>query len=175
MSFASRIVIAVVLAVAIGAVLVYKARESRPADTAEAHETPREAGEESGEAPLVPAEPASEPPEPEAQSEAKGIPKLVDLGADKCIPCQMMAPILEELKEEYAGRMEVQIIDVWKNPDAGKKYGIQMIPTQIFFDVSGKELTRHTGFLGKEDILAKWKEFGIEFAAPEDASAQRPG
>ena len=49
------------------------------------------------------------------------------------------------------------------NPDAGKAYGVEMIPTQIFYDASGKELERHTGFFGKEDILAKWKELGVEF------------
>jgi thioredoxin 1 len=91
------------------------------------------------------------------------LPRLVDLGAGKCIPCKKMAPILEELKKEYAGRMEVEFIDVWKNPDAGKAYGVEMIPTQIFYDASGKELERHTGFFGKEDILAKWKELGVEF------------
>ena len=90
------------------------------------------------------------------------VPRLVDLGAGKCIPCKKMAPILEELKKEYAGRMEVEFIDVWKNPDAGKAYGVEMIPTQIFYDVSGKELERHTGFFGKEDILAKWKELGVD-------------
>jgi thioredoxin 1 len=89
------------------------------------------------------------------------LPRLVDLGAGKCIPCKKMAPILEELKKEYAGRMEVEFIDVWKNPDAGKAYGVEMIPTQIFYDASGKELDRHTGFFGREDILAKWKELGV--------------
>jgi thioredoxin 1 len=89
------------------------------------------------------------------------LPKLLDLGATKCIPCKMMAPILKELKKEYAGKLEVEFIDVWKNPDAGKPYKIQMIPTQIFFDTSGKELFRHTGFYGKDDILAKWKELGV--------------
>ena len=95
------------------------------------------------------------------------LPRLVDLGAGKCIPCKKMAPILEELKKEYAGRMEVEFIDVWKNPDAGKAYGVEMIPTQIFYDASGKELDRHTGFFGREDILAKWKELGVELAAAE--------
>ncbi len=93
------------------------------------------------------------------------LPKLLDLGATKCIPCKMMAPILDELKKEYAGKLEVEFIDVWKNPDAGKLYKIQMIPTQIFFDTSGKELFRHTGFYGKDDILAKWKELGVNLKA----------
>ena len=91
------------------------------------------------------------------------LPRLVDLGADKCIPCKMMAPILKELKSQYQGKLEVVIIDVWKNPDQAKKYGIKLIPTQIFYDSSGKELFRHEGFSSKEDILGKWKEFGINF------------
>ena len=94
-------------------------------------------------------------------TDAAGLPRLVDLGAGKCIPCKMMAPILEELKTEYAGSMEVVFIDVWQDKDAGQKYGIQSIPTQIFYDASGKELFRHEGFFAKEEILAKWKELGI--------------
>ena len=90
------------------------------------------------------------------------LPRLVDLGADKCIPCKMMAPILEELKATYAGKLQVDFIDVWKNPDEAPKYKINVIPTQIFYDVSGKELFRHEGFFAKEDILAKWKEFGVD-------------
>jgi thioredoxin 1 len=93
------------------------------------------------------------------------LPRLVDLAAGKCIPCKMMAPILEELKKEYAGRMNVEFIDVWENPDAGKPYSIEIIPTQIFFNAEGKELFRHVGFFAKEDILAKWKELGVDLAA----------
>ena len=96
-----------------------------------------------------------------SDAEAK-LPKLLDLGANKCIPCKAMAPILEGLKKEYVGRMNVEFIDVWQDEDAGKKYGVEMIPTQIFFDATGKELFRHTGFFGKEDILAKWKELGVD-------------
>ena len=93
---------------------------------------------------------------------AAKLPKLLDLGANKCIPCKMMAPILEQMKTEYAGTLEVEFIDVWKNPDAGKQYGIEVIPTQIFYDATGKELFRHIGFFSKADILAKWKELGVE-------------
>jgi len=99
------------------------------------------------------------------------LPRLVDLGADKCIPCKMMAPILEELKEEYAGTFSVEFIDVWENPDTGKKYGVRMIPTQIFYDATGRELFRHEGFFGKKEILAKWKEHGVT-GAP--ANEERP-
>jgi thioredoxin 1 len=92
---------------------------------------------------------------------SKALPVLIDLGAGKCIPCKMMAPILEELKREYTGRLKVEFIDVWKKPNEAKKYKIRIIPTQIFYDASGKELFRHEGFYSKEDILGKWKEFGI--------------
>ena len=94
---------------------------------------------------------------------ATSIPRLVDLGADKCIPCKAMAPILIELHTKYAGRMQVDFIDVWKNPGAGDPYNIRAIPTQVFFDGSGKELTRHEGFISKEDILATWKRYGFDF------------
>jgi len=104
-----------------------------------------------------------------AMPQVSGLPRLVDLGADKCIPCKMMAPVLEELKEQYKGRLEVVFIDVWKNPDAGGQYGIKLIPTQILYDAAGKELFRHEGFFSKEDILAKFKEFGVDLS---DASTQ---
>jgi len=91
------------------------------------------------------------------------IPRLVDLGAGKCIPCKMMAPILEELKTEYRGRFDVAFIDVWENRGASQEYGIRVIPTQIFYDADGKELFRHEGFFSKEDILAKWAELGVTF------------
>jgi thioredoxin 1 len=94
---------------------------------------------------------------------AAGLPKLLDLGADKCIPCKAMAPILARLKQEYSGKFEVEFIDVWKDESAGKRYGVEIIPTQIFFDANGKERFRHVGFFSREDILAKWKELGVEF------------
>ena len=99
---------------------------------------------------------------PATPPEKKPLPRLLDLGAGKCIPCKMMAPILKELKKDCAGKLEVEFIDVWKNPDAAKQYGIEIIPTQIFFDAGGKELFRHVGFFAKEDILAKWKELGVD-------------
>ena len=97
-----------------------------------------------------------------AKATPQKLPRLVDLGASKCVPCKMMAPILEELKKEYAGRMLVEFIDVWQTPEAGKEYGVRMIPTQIFYKAGGKEIFRHEGFFAKEDILAKWKELGVD-------------
>jgi thioredoxin 1 len=104
---------------------------------------------------------------PETAKQA--LPKLVDLGATKCIPCKKMAPILEQLKKDYAGKLEVVFIDVWEKKDEAEKYKISLIPTQIFFDASGKERFRHEGFYSREDILAKWKELGVDLAAPVKA------
>jgi len=107
-----------------------------------------------------------------AQSQpAAGLPRLLDLGSITCIPCKMMAPILEGLKKEYAGRLQVEFIDVMANPDAGTPYKISLIPTQIFFDAAGKERFRHEGFFSKEDILAKWKELGVDLSAGAPAQA----
>jgi thioredoxin 1 len=98
---------------------------------------------------------------PAGAATATALPRLLDLGADKCVPCKMMAPILEELRAEQAGRLEVVFIDVWKNKDEAGKYGIGLIPTQIFYAADGRELFRHEGFFAKADILAKWRELGV--------------
>lgn len=89
-----------------------------------------------------------------------GLPRMIDFGSDKCTPCKEMAPILVELKSEYAGRATIDFIDVWKNPPAGEPYGVRVIPTQIFFDRQGKEISRHEGFLSKAEIVAKLGELG---------------
>jgi thioredoxin 1 len=85
---------------------------------------------------------------------------LVDLGATTCIPCKMMAPILEELKQEYKGRVEVFFIDVYDKSNAGKSkaFNIFVIPSQIFYDKQGREVFRHTGFLDKKSIVVKLEE-----------------
>lgn len=92
---------------------------------------------------------------------ARALPRLLELGADKCVPCKMMQPVLAALRQDYPGRLQVDFIDVWKDESVGQRYGIQAIPTQIFFDAQGKEIFRHTGFYPREEILAKFKELGI--------------
>ncbi len=62
----------------------------------------------------------------------KNMVTMVDLGADKCVPCKLMAPILDKLSHEYRGKAAIIFIDVWKNPEPARKYGIRSIPTQIF-------------------------------------------
>jgi thioredoxin 1 len=79
----------------------------------------------------------------------------------------MMTPVLEELKKEYGHQLAVDFIDVNEDASATGKYKIELIPTQIFFDATGKELFRHEGFMAKEAILAKWQEVGVALAKKE--------
>ena len=93
------------------------------------------------------------------------LPRLVDLGAGKCIPCKMMKPILDKLTRDYAGQLDVVFIDVWEKREEGERHGIRVIPTQIFYDATGKERFRHEGFMTEKDILAKWRELGVSLKA----------
>jgi thioredoxin 1 len=114
---------------------------------------------------------ASEPVK--TPSAKQRLPKMVDVGAGKCIPCKMMKPILDDLKANYADGFTTEFIDVWENPNAGKPYNVEMIPTQIFFDAEGKERFRHVGFFGKEDILGKWRELGVDVSGKASAGIVR--
>jgi len=149
-----NIAIVAALVVAVGAVVAIKQNRKPAALNASPVET-------AGVSEPVSQSPAVNTSQTAKPDSTKALPKLIDLGAGKCIPCKMMAPILEDLKKTHADKFEVQFIDVWQNPEPGQRYGIRVIPTQIFFDPDGKELSRHEGFYGKEDILAKWKELGF--------------
>ena len=91
----------------------------------------------------------------------KGMVTMLDLGAKTCIPCKMMAPIIEKLKKAYKGKASIIFIDVWQHPDQAKRYGIRAIPTQIFFDEHGKEVYRNVGFMGEEAIVRQLKKMGV--------------
>ncbi|MCJ7579948.1 MAG: thioredoxin family protein [Candidatus Aminicenantes bacterium] len=83
---------------------------------------------------------------------------FIELGADRCIPCKAMQPVMREIAQEYRGTIQVVFYDVWKTPKYSNDYGIQLIPTQVFIDENGKEIFRHVGFFAKEDILKMLKE-----------------
>jgi thioredoxin 1 len=96
-----------------------------------------------------------------SSSRQKGLPKMIDLGTTTCVPCKMMVPVMEQLRKEYDGKMIVEFINTSENPGSSQEYGISVIPTQIFYDKNGNELTRHTGFIPKEDVIKTFKDFGI--------------
>ncbi len=116
---------------------------------------------------LTPAAWAAESPEPAdtpavpAEVPVRGMVTMIDLGAKKCIPCKMMAPILEKLEKEYQGRAAIVFTDVWKDPGQASKYGIRTIPTQIFFNENGEEVWRHQGFMSEEAIVSQLKKMGV--------------
>ena len=91
-----------------------------------------------------------------------GKPTMVDLGADGCRPCDMMTPILESLKTDYAGKANVLFVHVRKEQILAARYGVQSIPVQVFFDKDGKEVFRHVGFFPKDQITAKLAEMGVK-------------
>jgi thioredoxin 1 len=92
----------------------------------------------------------------------KGMVTLVDLGAHGCLPCRMMIPILDELKQEYEGRAAIVYLDVWQERSLAARYGIRVIPTQIFYDRQGKAVLRHEGFLSKAQIETVLRKLGVE-------------
>jgi thioredoxin 1 len=92
---------------------------------------------------------------------SKHLVTFIELGADRCIPCKQMQPIMKEIAEAYADRVQVVFYDVWKDPEPGRKYGIQLIPTQVFVDQKGKEISRHVGLFPKDEILELLKKHGV--------------
>jgi thioredoxin 1 len=87
---------------------------------------------------------------------------FLELGADRCIPCKKMQPIMKEIAATFPDRVQVVFYDVWKDPAPGEKYGIQLIPTQVFLDQKGKEIARHVGLFPKEEILELLKKHGVQ-------------
>lgn len=119
------------------------------------------------------------------QLKSYGIPIMIDFGADSCIPCKEMAPVLKELNEELRGKAIIKFVDVWKYQSLADDYPISVIPTQVFFDKDGKPytpknaeasqmkmyssketeehvITTHEGGMTKEQILQVLKEMGME-------------
>jgi thioredoxin 1 len=96
-----------------------------------------------------------------SQIPVAGMVTMVDLGADRCVPCKMMAPIIAKVKKDYEDRAAIIFLDVWKDTGLGKKFGIRAIPTQIFYDRDGKEVYRHLGFLDEKSIVAMLQKLGV--------------
>lgn len=81
-----------------------------------------------------------------------GTPVLVDFWAEWCGPCKMIAPVLEEVATEYAGKLRIAKVDVDANPDIPGKFGIRGIPTLILFKNGNAEATK-VGALSKSQLI----------------------
>jgi thioredoxin 1 len=99
---------------------------------------------------------------PVDKARSSGKPSLVDFGSTGCRPCDMLAPILETLKEKYAGKVNVLFIHVGQEQILAARYGIQTIPMQFFYDKDGKEVFRHVGFWPQVEIEKKLAEIGVQ-------------
>ena len=109
-------------------------------------------------------EPAADA-EKETSSEEKNIKvTFIELGSKGCVPCDMMKPIMDEIKEEYSDQVNVIFHDV-KTKDGyayAQKFEIRVIPTQVFLDSDGNEYFRHEGFFPKEELLKVFREQGVQ-------------
>jgi len=91
----------------------------------------------------------------------RGMVTMVDLGAASCIPCKMMAPILDRLEKRYQGKAAIVFIDLRYNREAVQQFSVRAIPTQIFFDKKGREISRHIGYMSEDAIVAQLKSMGV--------------
>jgi thioredoxin 1 len=96
-----------------------------------------------------------------AGNEATAKVTFLELGSVSCIPCKKMQPIMKSIEARYVGQVKVVFHDVMKDRSVSQQYGIKLIPTQIFLDQSGKEITRHEGFFPEEDIDKILKAQGL--------------
>ena len=92
----------------------------------------------------------------------QGKPVLVEIGAASCIYCRRMIPVLTETAAEYGDQFSVALVSLDRQPGAQERYGVQAIPTQVFYDGGGHELYRHTGSLSKQEILDRWQQLGVD-------------
>ena len=164
-----QVIAVALIAAAVGALIVVKAHRVTPPEAPPASVAAATAAPQPGEVGPTPedSKPAlAQKPKPAGDAKpataSKQLLKVLDLGSEGCIPCEKMKPILAELKTGLKGKVDVEFIDVAKDAAAADKYGIQTIPTQIFFDASGKEVTRHIGFMPKADILAQLRQMGTK-------------
>lgn len=97
-------------------------------------------------------------------TEAKTIVTFIELGSVNCIPCKAMRPVMTDIETSYKGKVKVLFYDVWTNEGEpyGRKFGIRVIPTQVFLDEDGKEFYRHEGFFLASDIKKMLAKHGVK-------------
>ncbi len=99
---------------------------------------------------------------PVDKARMSGKPTMVEFGAEGCVPCDMMQPILEKLRKKYPDKLNVVFVHVGENRVLGARYGIQSIPVQVFYDENGREAFRHVGFYPESEVLKQLRKLGVE-------------
>jgi thioredoxin 1 len=90
-----------------------------------------------------------------------GKPMVVDFGSNRCIPCRQLRPVLQKVRKDHEGKLEVLIIEIQKNQQLAAEYQIQVMPTVVFIDKAGKEVFRHQGFMSEEKIKEQLAKMGV--------------
>ncbi len=103
---------------------------------------------------------------PVAQAQAQpetptNLPKLWDFWATWCPPCKEMKPTIEALEKEYEGKIEIKSIDTDQDKDLAQKFKVEAIPTLVFLDAKGNELSRIVGLVSKDTIVGRFKAHGF--------------
>lgn len=98
---------------------------------------------------------------PVDRARMSGKPTIVEFGAAGCKPCDMMQPILSNLREKYSDKLNVLFVHVKEQEVLAARYGIRLIPVQVFFDSSGQEVFRHVGFYPQVEIENKLAGIGL--------------
>lgn len=105
----------------------------------------------------------AKPPPAGVARAGQGKPRFVDLGTTTCAPCKVMLGVMAELEQKYPDAFTIEFVNVKLDPGGAQRYGITIIPTQIFYGPDGKELYRHTGVFRTQEVIAKWAELGFQF------------
>ena len=99
---------------------------------------------------------------PVDRARMSGKPSMIEFGSTGCVPCEMMQPILENVRKKYPDKLNVVFVHVRENKMLGVRFGIRVIPVQVFYDAKGKEVFRHTGFYAEAEVLKQLKKIGVE-------------
>lgn len=95
------------------------------------------------------------------KAKAEGRVVMLELGSVGCIPCEQMKPVMAKLSEAYKGKLDVIFIDVKKDKETARRFGVYMIPIQVFLDKGGKEFHRHIGYYSYNEIAPVLKKAGL--------------
>lgn len=99
---------------------------------------------------------------PVDKARISGKPSMIEFGATGCIPCDMMQPILENLRKSFKDRLNVIFVHVREEQIIGARFGIRSIPVQVFFDENGQEVLRHEGFFAEIEVRRQLSRMGIQ-------------
>ncbi|MCE5198154.1 MAG: thioredoxin family protein [Armatimonadota bacterium] len=100
-----------------------------------------------------------------AKLTAGGKPGVMEFTAQWCEPCRGMKSIVDKIKSDYRGRLNVMTVDIDQNPDLTQKYNVTAVPVLLFYDKNGKQVTRHEGYLPSDEFRTQLSQMGVRPAS----------